>query len=282
MAFIASPQKALEKVPKRRTEQEKAIFTKFRKQAGPKKMEEIEKKRNIIQRDLKRIYPESLKAVLFDMDNTLFDFVAAKLEACREILSFIGRENGDITGEPSELFGYFLRGVYGFEDYENIRDYMQERNVFTVQGYRKCCEIYEKEKLQNLELYAGVTDTLDKLKELGLKLVIITDADRYHALARLTRAGLLNYFDLLVAADMTGTKKPDPTHFLFALETLGIKPEETLVVGDSIKRDIAPARKLGLRTAYASYGDWRPGEKTDQCFDFRLNTFSDMLDIPGL
>ncbi len=243
-------------------------------------MEEIEKNMNIIQRNLERTYSGALKAVLFDMDNTLFDFVAAKLEACREILSFIWR--GDVTEKPSELFRYFLRGVYGFEDYENIRDYMQERDVFTAQGYRKCCEIYEREKLQNLELYPDVTDTLDKLKYLGLKLVIITDADSHHALARLTRVGLLNYFDLVVAADTTGTKKPDPSHFLFALEALGIKPGETLVVGDSIKRDIAPARKLGLKTAYASYGDWRPGEETDQRFDFRLDTFSDMLDIPGL
>lgn len=245
-------------------------------------MEELDKSKKGIQEDTEQIYPGTLKAVLFDMDNTLFDFIAAKLIACSEILSFIGREEGDISGEPSELFRYFLRGVYGFEDYENIRDYMQERKLFTVQGYRRCCEIYEKEKLQNLKLYPGVADTLEKLKEMGLKLVIITDADRHHALARLTRVGLLEYFDLLIAADMTGTKKPDPAHFLFALEALGTKPGEVLVVGDSIKRDMAPARKLGLKTAYASYGDWRPVEETDQCFDFRLNAFSDLLEMSGL
>ncbi|HII93446.1 MAG TPA: HAD family hydrolase [Methanosarcina sp.] len=240
-------------------------------------MEEIETNMNIIEKDTEQIYPGVLKAVLFDMDNTLFDFVAAKMEACKKILSFIWKEN--VTEEPSVLFRYFLRGVYGFEDYENIQDYMQERNIFTVQDYRKCCEIYEQEKLQNLELYPAVTDTLDKLKKLDLKLVIITDADSYHALARLTRVGLLNYFDLIVAADTTGTKKPDPAHFLFALEMLGIKPGEILVVGDNIKRDIAPARKLGLRTAYASYGDWRTEEETDQCFDFRLDKFSDMIEL---
>jgi len=179
------------------------------------------------------------------MDNTLFDFVAAKLEACREILSFIWK--GDVTEEPSVLFRYFLRGVYGFEDYENIRDYMQERNVFTAQGYRKCCEIYERGKLQNLELYPAVTDTLDKLKKLGLKLVIITDADSYHALARLTRVGLLNYFDLIVAADTTGTKKPDPAHFLFALKALGIKPGETLVVGGQHQKGYGPCSQTWIK-----------------------------------
>ncbi len=245
-------------------------------------MEDTEKKRNAIQIDKEQIFTVTLKAVLFDMDNTLFDLVAAKMEACKKILFFIGMEKDNAAKESLELFRYFLRGTYGFEDYENIRDYIQERNLFTIQGYIKCCEIYEREKLQNLELYPTVTDTLDKLKELSLKLVIITDADTHHALARLTKVGLLNYFDFIVAADTTGTKKPDPAHFLFALDTLKIKPIETLVVGDSIKRDIVPAHKLGFKTAYAAYGDWRHGEESDKCFDFKLNVFSEMLDMPGV
>ncbi len=240
-------------------------------------METIQKNKKEIPMNMGEIYTGTLKAILFDMDNTLFDFIAAKIVACKEILSYIGKENENISEDPLELFGYFLRGVYGFEDYENIRDYLQERRLFTARSYRQCCEIYEREKLENLELYPGVRCTLDHLKEQGIELAIITDANRFHALARLSRVELLDYFDLLVAADMTGTKKPDPEHFLFALRALGTKPEESLVVGDSIRRDMAPARKLGLKTAYASYGDWRPAEEEDKCFDFRLNTFSDLL-----
>lgn len=222
-------------------------------------------------------YQKPLKAVLFDMDNTLFDFIAVKLIACREILSYLGEGDKHLTKDPAELFRYFLRGTHGFEDHENIRDYMQERKLFTAQAYRQCCEIYDREKLQNLELYPGVRDTLEELKKLGLRLAVITDADRHHAHARLTRVGLFDFFELLVSADITGTKKPDPAHFLFALDALGLRPEESLVVGDSIKRDIAPARRLGLKTAYASYGDWRPTEETEQCFDFQLNAFQDLI-----
>ncbi|MCQ1535843.1 HAD family hydrolase [Methanosarcina sp. KYL-1] len=219
-----------------------------------------------------------LKAVLFDMDNTLFDFIAAKLVACREVLACLEAEGGEKVGSSAELFNYFLRGVHGFEDYENILDYMQDSRLFTVQGYRQCCEIYEREKLENIELYPGVRDTLEELKKLDLKLAIITDADRAHARARLARVGLLSSFDLLVAFDMTGAKKPDPAPFLFALRALGVRPEETLVVGDSIRRDMTPARQLGLNTAYAAYGDWRAQEETGTCFDFRLENFPDLVD----
>lgn len=263
-AFIASPKEVVIKVSVKN--QERKRLDSFNQKIGWFKIMEV----------TEQIYCGAIKSILFDMDNTLFDFVAAKLVACREILSYIsGEEN--TAKDPSELFGYFLRGVYGFEDYENIKDYMQEKNSFTALRYTRCCEIYEREKLQNLKLYPGVKDTLDKLKKQGLKLAIITDADSYHALARLTKVELLDSFDTLIAADMTGTKKPDPAHFLFALQALGARREESLVVGDSIRRDIIPARKLGLKTAYASYGDWRPAEELDLCFDFRLNRFSDLL-----
>ncbi len=119
-------------------------------------MEDIQKNRNEIQVNMKRIYPRKSESNFFDMDNTLFDFVAVKLVACREILSYIGRDKGDNAEAPSELFKYFLRGTYGFEDYENIKDYMQERKLFTVQSYRYCCEIYEREKLQNLNSIQGL------------------------------------------------------------------------------------------------------------------------------
>jgi len=76
------------------------------------------------------------------MDNTLFDFMTAKLEACRGILSYI--ENGESTQNPSELFNYFLRGVYGFEDYENIKDYMQERNFLHLKAGEFCRIMKEK------------------------------------------------------------------------------------------------------------------------------------------
>jgi putative hydrolase of the HAD superfamily len=230
-----------------------------------------------IQKNIQQNSPITLRAILFDMDNTLFDFVAVKRIACREILSYLGKGDKSLKIDPEELFRYFLRGTYGFEDYENIRDYMQERKLFTEQAYRNCCETYDREKLQNLKLYPGVKNTLEELKKLGLRLAVITDADRYHAHARLTRVGLLNSFDLLVSADMIGTKKPDPAHFLFALDALGIKPEESLVVGDSIKRDIVPAHRLGLKTAYAFYGDWRPAEETERCFDFQLDKFQDLI-----
>ena len=55
------------------------------------------------------------------------------MELAKRFSPILEEEKENIAEDPSELFEYFLRGVYGFEDYENIRDYMQERKLFTAQ-----------------------------------------------------------------------------------------------------------------------------------------------------
>ncbi|MDD3043201.1 MAG: HAD family hydrolase [Methanosarcinaceae archaeon] len=219
-----------------------------------------------------------LEAVVFDMDNTFFDFVGAKLEACRQILDYLKREGKPVSGNEEALFGYFVRGTHGFEAHENLRDFLQDNAVFTARHYDTCRTIYEKEKLENLELYPGVKTTFDELKKLDLKLAVLTDADGAHTSARLEKVGLEGYFDKVVSFDMTGHKKPDPIPFRFVLQELGVKAKAALFVGDSLRRDITPARELGLKTAYAAYGDRNCQEEKGQEGDFKLRAFPEVLD----
>ena len=62
--------------------------------------------------------------VLFDMDNTLYDFYFAKKQSCEAVVNLTG------GGEPMELFRYFLRGSHGFEDHANIRDFLKDHKIF--------------------------------------------------------------------------------------------------------------------------------------------------------
>lgn len=223
-----------------------------------------------------------LRAVIFDMDNTFFDFVEAKLIACRRIFAYLKGE-GKVTEEDAEaLFRYFLRGTRGFEDHENIRDFLEDNAVFTEEHYEVCRVIYENEKLEGLKLYPGVKNTLDELEKLDLKLAVLTDADQAHSLSRLAKVGLRGYFDLVVSFDMTGRKKPDLYPFHFVLQELDVEPEAALLVGDSLWRDIAPARELGLKTAYAAYGDRNYQEKREHIVDFELREFSEILNCIAL
>ena len=244
-----------------------------------------------------------IRAIIFDMDNTLFDFVAAKQHACQEVAKFLGRDDWEA------LFFCFLNSPHGFESHENIKDYfdlcglleecstrqtlgaqsegrihlpggcstsreacstppsskeanrkvrdnlLADKSPYCNEVFARCCAIYEAEKVQVLSPYPGARETLAELRRRGFPLAVLTDAHNGNALARLRKTDLFQYFDHVISFDMTGAKKPAPDAFLLALKLLQTLPSETLLVGDSLRRDIAPAQALGMITAYAAYGD---------------------------
>ena len=60
-------------------------------------------------------------------------------------------------------------------------------------------------------------------------------------------AGLCSFFEVLVDSHCVGAEKPDPAIFRAALEGLGATPEETVLIGDSLRRDREGARRMGMR-----------------------------------
>jgi len=223
-------------------------------------------------REIYETMPTIIKGVFFDMDNTLFDFIEAKIAACTTMVEYLG------MSDAMDLLMYFLRDGHNFEDWENISDYMKDRGVYSEEAYDECCKIYEEKKLQ-IKLYPNVKKTLERLRDDGLLLAVVTDAYTKNALLRLKKTNLLDSFDTLVTFEMTGTKKPSPEAFIYSLNTLQILPQHSLFVGDSLRRDIAPAKKIGMITAYAAYGDRNFFEDRSCQADYVLEDISDVLDL---
>ncbi len=216
---------------------------------------------------------ERVRAVIFDMDNTLFDLVGAKMAACDSASAYLERDDG------LELFDYFLRPDWGFEDWRNIRDYLLDRDLFTAPRYYEVCSLYEQEKLKNIIAYPGVTEVVLEIRRKGVPLALVTDADMSHARRRLEKAGLSGAFDHIVTFEMTGRKKPDTAPFLLALRKLGSKSSVTAMIGDSPHRDLVPAREVGMQTFYARYGDRLANTRGEVPAEYTLNS---ILDLPGL
>ena len=78
--------------------------------------------------------------------------------------------------------------------------------------------------------------------------------------AVLSDFGLRGYFRDIIESAVVGVRKPDPAIFGLGVEALGLKPEEVLVVGDSLRKDILPARSLGCQTAWLKGKGWTPEE----------------------
>jgi len=126
--------------------------------------------------------------------------------------------------------------------------------------------IYDEEKIGAIKPYPHVGETLPALRERGLKLGVVADAHNGNALKRLKKAGLEEFFDAVITKDMSGKAKPSPEPFLLGMQLLGVSANETMLIGDSIRRDIVPAKALGMLTVHAVYGDrnFHEEEKRDR------------------
>ena len=72
---------------------------------------------------------------------------------------------------------------------------------------------------------------------------------------RIYYLNLYHYFDVVITFDDSGERKPSSKPFQLCLKTLNLEPKETIMVGDWPERDMVGAKKIGMRTAFARYGD---------------------------
>lgn len=89
---------------------------------------------------------------------------------------------------------------------------------------------------------------------------------------------LRRYFKGVIESAVVGIRKPDPTIFRLGVVALGLEPDEVLVIGDSLKKDILPARSIGCRVAWLKGKGWTAEEDaaTDPAMISRL---SEVLDL---
>ncbi len=128
-----------------------------------------------------------------------------------------------------------------------------------------------------LELRPGIAGLLADLAGRGIPLGLAANQPA-SVLKLLADAGIAGYFTGLDVSGTTGLRKPDPRVFLQAAASLGVAPEDCIMVGDRIDNDIAPARTLGLATVLL-----RGGRHADQQPRSWLEVpDAEVRDVPGL
>ncbi|MCA1917014.1 HAD family hydrolase [Methanospirillum hungatei] len=215
--------------------------------------------------------------VLVDLDNTLYDFGYAKEEACRKVVQAVG------VGTADDLVRAFLFSPYGVESPKAIQSFLSEQGITDADVFMHAVQVYTKAKIDAIEAYPGVYETLLKIHTAGMKIGAVTNASHEHATERLIHIQTADLFDCLVTPDKAGMKKPDPSMFLYAAELLKIQPHQICAVGDNLVNDIRPAKEAGMCTIHAEYGNRLPPEYSEGIIaDFSISSFSDILPILGL
>ena len=96
-------------------------------------------------------------------------------------------------------------------------------------------------------------DLLAELKAAGYRLGVISNRDLPFT-EELKQIGLEVYFDLAVSGGEAGSKKPDPGIFHYTLSRAGLRPEETMYVGDNYFADVVGARNAGIHPVLLDIG----------------------------
>ncbi|MFH8080918.1 MAG: HAD-IA family hydrolase [Candidatus Aenigmatarchaeota archaeon] len=175
-----------------------------------------------------------IKAILFDMDGVLIDSPDA-IWKCHNLAA---KKLGYPTCKKEEIYR-----LIGMRWDDVIATLIPEADV---ELFKKTVNEYMKKVYKQVKLLGNANKTLRKLKEEGFKLGIVSGSNRKYADEILKRLKFdFSLLDVRVHGEDTERHKPDPQPILFAVKKLGVKPKETLYVGDSLL-DLRAAREANV------------------------------------
>lgn len=197
-----------------------------------------------------------IKGVVFDLDNTLLDFMKMKEFAVKAAIKGMIEAGLKVNEDKSYIEINSIYEEFGWEN-QKVFDVFLEKSIGHVDNKFLAAGIvaYRRAREANLMAYPNVNKTLLALSKSGIKLGVVSDAPSREAWMRIYYLNLYHYFDVVITFDDSGERKPSPIPFQLALDGMGLRPEETIMIGDWPERDVVGAQQIGMKTAFARYGD---------------------------
>ena len=214
------------------------------------------------------------KAVIFDLDHTLYDFTEPHLAAIDAINAYMGEHFG---------FSYEEADARGKEAFLMTKQKVGEATASThsrTLRYQTLCEtIGENEFLHAHvmgEMYwnvffeamkkdESVVPVLEALRERGIKIIVGTDMTATEQFKKVERLGLQHHIDYLVTSEEAGGEKPSPRLLELCMKKAGATKEECIFVGDHPLKDVLGPINYGMDAVW--------------CRHFNPEKFLDMMGI---
>lgn len=188
--------------------------------------------------------------VLIDVDGTLVDSVPDLAHCADEMLKTVGMP---VHGE-ARVREWVGNGVERLVRRALIGQLEGEPDeALFAKAYPIFMDLYAENTSKRSTLYPGVLAGLAYLKAEGYKLGCVTNKAEQFTLPLLTDLAVADYFEIIISGDSLPVKKPDPGPLLHAAKFFGVKPENALMMGDSVS-DVKAARAAGFQILCMSYG----------------------------
>jgi len=195
-----------------------------------------------------------IHAILFDLDDTLYDEMQFVKGGFKTVSSYISKNNNI---EPRVVYQMLL-DVLKEHGRGKTFDIALKKLVYNKKFIPKLVEVYRTHK-PNIFLYPEVSSVLSILKKQRYKLGIITDGDVEVQRNKVEALKIKDFFDCMIFSDEYGIKKqkPDPLPYRKAMEKLEASANETIYIGDNPYKDFITARKLGMFTIRIMRGQYK-------------------------
>ena len=214
-----------------------------------------------------------IKTILFDLDDTLYDYESTHKKAMNEVYTFLKKEIGMTRKKFLKLFNESRTEIKmelgGTASAHNRVLYFQrlvEKTHGTLEAelVKKLYRIYWDYFIREMKLNSGVLSTLKELKKRNLKIILVSDMTTYVQLRKIIKLKINKYIDYLVTSEETGSEKPHSIMFLTALKKANCLPLEAIMIGDSRNKDVAGANSIGMNTIWITKSKNLPTEKRIQ------------------
>jgi phosphoglycolate phosphatase len=210
-----------------------------------------------------------MRLLIFDLDGTLIDSrldLAQAVNATRAFMDLPPLEHDRVYSYVGNGAPVLIRRALGVQASE---EQVQAALDFFLRYYRE-------HPLDHTQLYPGVRETLDRLREANLGLAVLTNKPLRISRVILEGLGVADHFARVYGGDSFPEKKPHPRGILSLMEEFASTPDLTLMVGDSAV-DIRTARNAGVRCCGVTYG-FQPETLLADPPDLRIDRFEEIAD----
>lgn len=196
-----------------------------------------------------------IQAILFDLDDTLYDEMQFVMSGFKAVSSNISKSNNI---EQKVVYQMLLDVQEEHGRGKTFDIVLKKLSLYDEKLTSKLVEVYRTHK-PNLFLYPEVSTVLSNLRKQGYKLGIITDGNVEVQRKKIDALKIKDFFDCMIFSDEYGIEKqkPDPLPYQKAMEKLEASTNETVYIGDNPYKDFISARKLGIFTIRIMRGQYK-------------------------
>lgn len=221
-----------------------------------------------------------IKGVVFDLDHTLYDRYGTIEEGAPIIYEKFQKRLAPGLGiEDVAVTMIYADKNYNHFGWGKICDYLNESGFFTEPiTLEEYTEIMLYVFSQVAVSYDSVYDMFDELRDMGLKIGLITNGKQEVQNKKIKLLGLERTFDEIIICSTPEMRKPNTLPFEIMSQKLGIAPNELMYVGDHPKNDVDASRRTGYTPVWVrTVGKWLLDD-IEKC-EYQVDTVAEIIDI---